>query len=165
MFRISLAVLFLFLGKAWTAPVPAKNKDMEPFDALSHKYIKELVENARKEGRQNIDGSDSKENQIPTGTILVYVTSDKQYGKLMIVEYGTDLKIKWVTYHKDGGVATKGENRIVKGTWWCDLDTVLEGDRNSRLKGGDFWWQLKTKTSRSIEFRNGALFAVYSSEK
>jgi hypothetical protein len=129
------------------------------FDTITLAQIKKSVDNARKAGETRIDGSDNKNNRIPTGTILCYVTSDNRFGKLEVLEYGYNLAIKWVTYAKDGGVLSEGDRLVVRGTWPCDLDYGVEGNKGKSKP--DFWWEQVDGTVRYLAFRNGAVFTVY----
>jgi hypothetical protein len=47
-----------------------------------------------------INGSKSRANRIPTGTVVAAVTNDGRYCKFRIDEYGYELKITYVTYKK-----------------------------------------------------------------
>lgn len=160
MFRVSNLVVLLTLVACWTASGHEKAVGDKTFDGISHNQIKDLVEKAKKNERTSLDGSDTKDNRIPQGTILCYVTSDKRYGKLKVVEYGYNLKLKWVTYAQDGSVSSKGDGLVIRGTYTCDLDKGVEGDKDTKLKD-DFWWQQKSKTVRSLTFQNGAVCFVY----
>jgi OOP family OmpA-OmpF porin len=164
MVRMSGVAILLTLVAGWAASGQEKAKGDKPFDDLSHQQIKELLGKARTDAKDSLDGSNTKDNQIPQGTILCYVTSDKQYGKLQVVEYGHDLKLKWVTYAEDGSVSSKGDSLVIRRTWTCDLDKGVEGGED-RSKEEDFWWRHKTKTARSLVFRNGAVLVVYPNEK
>jgi hypothetical protein len=131
------------------------------FNDMTPKQIKALVDNGKTTPK--IDGSDNKNNQLPAGTILLYVTDEKRYGKLQILEYGYDLTIRWVTYDKDGGVFAKGDRLIVKGTWTYDLDYGVEGDGGGSK--ADFWWEQVDRTNRFWVGTNGAVFLVYVPKK
>jgi hypothetical protein len=110
-------------------------------------------------GRSQIDGSDNASNEIPPGTILVYVTSDFRFGKLKVQEYGYNLLIKWVTYDDDGSVFSSGQRFLIRGTYFYDLDFGREV--NSQDSEADFWWEQVDNTTRYWVAANGALFAVY----
>jgi hypothetical protein len=137
------------------------SKADKAFEAITAKQIKDLIANGH--GMTKINGSENKDNQIPQGTILVYVTNEKRYGKLKILEYGYNLTIKWVTYDKDGGVFSKGDHLIVKGTWSYDLDYGVEGGKGKSKV--DFWWEQVDKTERFWTAKNGAAFALYEEKK
>jgi len=49
---------------------------------------------------QKIDGSDAPYNNIPQGTVVAYRTSAGRLGKFVVVSYGYNLTIRWVTYEK-----------------------------------------------------------------
>jgi hypothetical protein len=161
----NVLAIVLFLVAASCAE-PFKNdptKGDQPFDGLTFKQIKGLVEKAQKDKETKIDGSDNKNNQIPQGTILCYVTNDGRYGKLKVLEYGYNLAVKWVTYDKEGRVFSKGDRLVVKGTWQYDLDYGVEGDKGK--SNVDFWWEQVDKTVRHLVFRNGAVLTAYREKK
>jgi hypothetical protein len=142
-------------------PKGAAPKADKAFDDITQRQIKKLIGNG--EGMTKIEGSDNKDNKIPQGTILLYVTNENRYGKLKILEYGYNLTIRWVTYDNDGGVFAKGDRLVVKGTWNYDLDYGVEGDEGkSRV---DFWWEQVDETNRFWIGQNGAAFLVYEPKK
>lgn len=153
---VTLVARSIAVGQGWAL-------GDKSFDDITHKQIKTLVENAKIDPTLRLDGSDSKDNQIPAGTILVYVTSDNRFGKLRVVECGYDLKVNWVTYAKDGGEFSRGDALVVRGTWTCDLDQGREG-REGTEQQDDFWWQQQTDVIRFLRFCNGATFVVFPNE-
>src|SRR5262245_22295479 len=138
-------------------------KGDKSFDDVTLKQIKEAVDAAKKEKREKIDGSDTKDNEMPKGTILCFVTDQKRYGKLKVLEYGYDLTIKWVTYDEKGNVFSKGDKLVVRGTWGCDLDYGVEGDEGKSPT--DFWWEQRDKKRRYITSQRGAVLTVYQAKK
>ena len=133
----------------------------KPFDDITPRQIKELVDEGKTMAK--LDGSDNKDNKIRPGTILIYVTNEKRYGKLKILEYGYNLTIQWVTYDKDGNVFSKRDHAVVKGTWEYDLDYGVEGDKGKSKV--DFWWEQVDETNRFWIGQNGAAFLVYEPKK
>src|SRR5262249_28665759 len=128
--QMNALAIVLFLAVALYDELPKDpTKGDQPFDGLTFKQIKELVDRAKKDKETKIDGSDNNHNQIPQGTILCYVTDDGRYGKLKVLEYGYNLAVKWVTYDKEGGVFSNGDRLVVRGTWEYDLDYGVEGDK------------------------------------
>ncbi len=121
------------------------------FDTITLSDIKKTVLSA-----DRINGSDSPSNRIPAGTILLYQTSDRRYGKLEVVSYGSNLTLKWVTYNADGTVYSNGNNLLIRATWECDLDLGIEGGTLA-----DFWWEHVTSTARYVQPINGAIFSVF----
>ncbi len=107
---------------------------------------------------EKIDGSNNNNNQIPSGTIILYKTDEKRYGKLEVLTYGYNLRIKWVTYDYNGSVFSSGDDLLVKGTWTYDLDYGKEGKYSQSMP--DIWWQQVDKTERYIRLRNGAKIKV-----
>ncbi|HRD79201.1 MAG TPA: DUF6345 domain-containing protein [Saprospiraceae bacterium] len=128
------------------------------FNGLS---IVEIMGAASSMSNADINGNNNSTNQIPTGTILIYLTNEGRFGKMFIQEYGYNLKIAWKTYDKGlsgimGNIYSSGTNLVIKGTWACDLDKGME-TQNSK----DFWWQQTTDVLRVFNTQNGARFKVY----
>ena len=155
----ALAIVVFLAAALYAEPPKDPTKGDQPFNGLTFKQIKELVDRAKKDKETKIDGSDNNHNQIPQGTILCYVTDDGRYGKLKVLEYGYNLAVKWVTYDKEGGVFSNGDRLVVRGTWEYDLDYGVEGGKG-RSKV-DFWWEQVNRTVRCLVFRNGAVLTVY----
>jgi hypothetical protein len=137
-------------------------KDDKVFDDITPKQIKELVQQGQP--MTKINGSNSKDNTIPQGTILLFVTNEKRYGKLKILKYGYNLTIRWVTYDKDGNVfsSSKRDHAVVKGTWEYDLDYGVEGNKGKSKV--DFWWEQVDKKHRFLTAKNGAAFVFYRNQ-
>lgn len=98
-------------------------------------------------------------NLLPEGTIVTYTTSMGNYGKMVIVEYGYDLWIKWVTYNGSGDVHSSGSYLKIRGTARCDLDAGIEGGFPS---DDDFFWSIQSGTQRTLQPQNGASFAIWN---
>ncbi len=127
--------------------------DDDEFDAISLTEIK-----SADLSRDKINASNNETNQIPDGTILVYETSEGRFGKLRITNYGPNLTLKWRNFNPDGSVESDGENLVIKGTWFCDLDLGEEGAPST---SDDFHWELVTDVERYFAPRNGARFAIF----
>jgi hypothetical protein len=65
------------------------------FDSLTYSNLEHLQYSAGK-----IDGSDAAYNNIPRGTVVAYKTSQGRLGKFVVVSYGYNLTIRWVTYER-----------------------------------------------------------------
>jgi hypothetical protein len=140
---------------SWTSLVQA-DELRDAFDRISFMLLQGEIDKAKVDPRSEIDGSDTPENQLPAGTILVYRTSDGNYGKLQVIEYGYNLVVRWQTYKPNGQKLRGGDRMLVKGTWTYDLDFGTEGKHPK--SPADFWWQQKTNVSRAWTFRGGAIF-------
>jgi len=106
-----------------------------------------------------INGSVNESNQIPTGTILVYQTSEGRFGKLKILKYDEYLLLKWLTYQSMDTTYNAGDSLLVKATCSYDLDTgnqVLYNDETS-----DFSWQYVSSSERYLTPLHNARFAIY----
>jgi hypothetical protein len=104
-----------------------------------------------------IDGSDAT-NDLPDGTIVVYLTNEGRYGKLQVITWGYNLTIKWVTYDFDYSIYSSGDSLEISGTWSCDLDAGLEVTSSPER---DFFWEQVSGTERYLTPQNGAEFALY----
>ncbi len=105
-----------------------------------------------------INGSANAHNQIPVGTVLTYKTSTGNLGKLQIVKYGYNLRIRWVTYKSGGGVLSSGKHLLIRGTFTYDLDHGAQTGPGA--PASDFWWEQETSKIRYIVAMNGATFAI-----
>jgi hypothetical protein len=132
-------------------PEPPKK---DPFDRLTLDQVKRLVAG---KAAAKIDGSDGRTNQVPAGTVLVYRTKMGRYGKCKVVKYGYNLELKWLTYDGNGKVFSKGNKLVVRGTFSCDLD----GGKEARGGGGDFWWEQVSRQKRFLVPRGRAVVVVY----
>ncbi|UCG48779.1 MAG: hypothetical protein JSU94_03175 [Phycisphaerales bacterium] len=170
-----------FLADSWarsncSSPEWCERSDMD-FDSnvladdlkvLSENWLKEGLRykdlDARKiasmRGRMtsdHIDGSDS--NELGSGTFLIYVTDEGRYGKFVVRSFdkanGYRLTIDWITYNADGSIYSAGDELVIRGTYFCDLDEGLEV-----TTGSDFHWSMATTTTRSLNPRNGAKFKL-----
>ena len=122
------------------------------FNHISHDYIKtqELSSN-------HIDGSNNTNNQLSTGSIILYKTSENRYGKFRVVLYGYNLVIQWVTYNANGTVHSSGNYLTIRGTFNANLDLGSEANNNNNA---DFQWLMHTSILRSLVPINGAQFKV-----
>src|SRR5690348_1082928 len=107
-----------------------------------------------------INGSSDARNQIPTGTVLVYKPSAGNLGKMQILRYGYNLRVRWVTYRRDGTVLSSGKNLLIRGTYNYDLDYGIETNQNDPT--ADLWWEQATNRLRYLVAMNGASFTIAS---
>jgi hypothetical protein len=157
---MTAAVLLLMLPQ-----VPAwADDDPEPptqFATLSRGRIKALIEANEKKHRTTINGIDGN-NELPNGTIVLYVTNEKNYGKFQVVKHGQDLVISFVTYDDKGAVLTKKDKHVVRSTWQMDLDYGVDGGRGKSRP--DFWWR-RAQNIQDLVAENGAVFLVHKQGK
>ncbi len=140
--RGSLVVVFVLFMSAFSA--------VASFDSIGFADIAAATLSG-----DRIDGSDTVWNQLPTGTIVLYQTSEGRYGKFQVLEYGFNLRIQWVTFRPNETRHSSGE-LVVRGTFSCDLDAGRESSASA-----DFQWRMVSATERYLEPQNGARFAVY----
>ena len=143
-------------GKTGQRPKPSARY---VFGDITPAHIKESFEKNAKKQDARINGSDNESNQIPRGTILLYVTDEGRYGKLQVLEYDYNLTIRWVTYDRDGNVFSRGDRLVVRGTFRYDLDYGVEEDEGKSKR--DFWWEQQTQTIRYLASQNGATFILF----
>ena len=122
----------------------------------SFEYIRYEHIQSRNFSESVINGSNNSSNQIPTGTILLYETSEGRLGKLKIEEYGQNLKLKWVTYDDHGWIYSEGDSLVIRPSWSCDLDLGIETSEDS----SDFFWHHVNSVERDLRPRNGAGFLI-----
>jgi hypothetical protein len=151
-------LLLLPLVPAWA------DDDPEPpsmFAALGRGRIKSLMERNEKNHRTTINGTDGN-NELPNGTIVLYVTNEKNYGKFQVVKHGEDLVLAFVTYDAKGAVLTKEDKHVVRGSWQLDLD--YGGDGGKGKSRPDFWWRCM-RNVRELVSENGAAFLIHKPGK
>jgi hypothetical protein len=129
------------------------------YDSLTVQDIKDILEK-RDKNQDRINGSDDANNQMPPGTVIVYVTSDKNYGKMKILQYGYNLTVGWTTYRPDGSVISNAGKLLIQGTFSYDLDYGVQGGRQGGKFKADFWWEQVDRITRYLMPQNGAMFAL-----
>jgi hypothetical protein len=66
---------------------------LRDFDSLTLQTLKGLDYQS-----ENIRADNDTSNAIPGGSVVAYKTRHGRYGKLLIENYGYDLKVKWFTF-------------------------------------------------------------------
>jgi hypothetical protein len=62
-------------------------------------------------GPTPIPGNNDATNQLVTGDVFAVLTNQGNYAKVLVINYGYNLNIQWVTYAAQQVVLTSGENR------------------------------------------------------
>ena len=122
-----LVILVVSLMVATSTTMVSADKAKDAFDRIGFMLLQGEIDKAKVDPRSEIDGSDTPENQLTPGTILVYRTSDGNYGKLQVIEYGYNLLVRWQTYKPNGQKLKSADRMLIKGTWTYDLDFGTEG--------------------------------------
>lgn len=65
------------------------------FDSLKFAELEHLQYSS-----ERIAAHDESNNDLPKGTVVAYKTSQGRLGKFLVVDYGDDLTIRWITYQK-----------------------------------------------------------------
>jgi hypothetical protein len=154
---LSLWITLATFGHIAKSSQDYTQKDGDIYDSLTVQDIKDILEKWDK-NQDRIDGSDDANNQIPAGTVIVYVTSDKNYGKLKILKYGYNLTVGWTTYSPDGSVVSNAGKLLIQGTCTYDLD--YGGQGKIVMSKVDFWWEQVDHKIRYLVSQNGAMFAL-----
>ncbi|HUI93760.1 MAG TPA: hypothetical protein VLX68_16075 [Chitinivibrionales bacterium] len=103
----------------------------------------------------SLDGSDSVSNQIPTGTVLIYITKTGLYGKLQVLKYGYDLSLRIVTYNANGTVHAQADSVVIGGTTYCNLDSAKQSS------SGGLFWHIHSAVWRSVDMVAPATIRIY----
>jgi len=111
----------------------------------------------------SIPATDASGHLLDVGDVLVYKTNEGRYGKMEIlaIDDATNyqLTVKAVTYDlNDDNTYSSSPNLVIRGTWICDLDTMVEtSDGNI----ADFHWERINATDTKLRPLNTAIFALY----
>ncbi len=100
-----------------------------------------------------INGNNDETNQLRTGTVIYYKTSEGRWGKMRIQQYDANLIIEWMTFNDNGSTYSYGSNLTVRGSYTYDLDLGREGAASN-----DFWWQHQAYIIRNLVPNNNAQF-------
>lgn len=127
------------------------------FDEISFSYIKESEQML---SGDPIAATDASGHLIDDSNVFIYKTTDDRFGKMVIMDIDDDnnkaATIKAITYNNDGTVYSQTESLLIRGTFSCDLDEMVEPTSNAEVK--DFWWRKDNATDTFLEPRNNALF-------
>lgn len=113
-----------FTGSSASAGSSSSNQGSSAFDGLNKKSIAAKLEGLPDQINIPISNNNGIENG--PGTIVLYATSDGNFGKMEILDVdindGYKLTTRYVTYNYDGSVYSQSNNLEVEGTYTCDLD-------------------------------------------
>jgi hypothetical protein len=100
------------------------------------------------------------DNQLTSGSILVFQTSEGRLGKMQV--HGNDffLSVRWVTWSPDGAIHHFIDYYPVYRSGYYDLDDG-KWDDSADHRYSEFYWSLEDQTIRWLEPLNGAAFALY----
>ena len=118
---------------------------------------------AQSMSNSSIPATDASGHLLDVGDVLVYKTNEGRYGKMEIlaIDDATNyqLTVKAVTYDlNDDNSFSASPSLIIRGTWLCDLDTMVEtSDGNI----ADFFWERINATDTKLKPENSAIFTLY----
>ncbi len=126
------------------------NNSSSTFDNIDKKMIGEKLESLADSPIQISNNSGIVNGK---GTIILYATSDGNFGKMQILDIDKEdnykLTVKYVTYNYNGSIHSQSNNLEVPGTYTCDLD---KGNIEDVLRSDeDFWFNKADKTTTSIK--------------
>ncbi len=87
---------------------------------------------------EEIFATPGSDNQLPANTILVFISSEMNYGKLIITENSEPdniLKFIYTLYSPQGDVLIADESVIINPTYTFDFEYFNNSGND------DFWWQ------------------------
>ena len=131
----------------------------DSFDNITYAQIVEVM--SGNTGDTKINGSDNSDNRLQAGSIVFYRTDEGRFGKMVIIEYGYNLLIRWATYNRDATVFARGDRTRLRGTCTFDLDYGVESGRDGGKSKPDIWWEQVNKTVRYLVAKNGAILRPY----
>lgn len=125
--------------------------------------FEEIMSNATSLSNQPIAATSSNGNPLGMADILIYRTNGNRFGKLEIIDFdqanNLDLSFRAVTYNADGSVFNQTDFLVVRGTFFVDLDLMLEEGANPNDR--DFQLRRLNVTDSNIEPRDGAMMSVF----
>jgi len=126
-----------------------ENFEYEKIDGIDLLNLDYLLSN------KEIIAKEPDNNQIKTGSIIIYKTSKRLVGKLQILEYKSTLRFKATTYFRDGSDAYQIVDAItLRPMVSFDLDEIIIS-----IKDRDFSWEF-SGINWKISPKNNATFYV-----
>lgn len=91
--------------------------------------------------------------KLKKGSIIVYKTGTRRYGKLEVLEIGSNLKIRATTYSTSGSIHKSRPRIVVSENKGVDLDLALVNK-----SGMDFQWEKFSDGRKRLQPRDQAIF-------
>lgn len=92
--------------------------------------------------------------------VIIYKTKNQRYGKFKILNFEDEenkrLTIKAITYDNDGSIYNQIDSLKIRGTYTCDLDSMIEGGSQR-----DFHWKRINTTDTKLRPWGDSLFGIY----
>jgi len=105
------------------------NYDYSTIDVLSDNFKSEHILVSNKEG-----------TQLEAGSVILFITTDGDLGKMEIVSVNPDenykISFNYTVYNNDGSVKITKENFGLRGTWVFDFD---KGTDEAASSENDIW--------------------------
>ena len=108
-------------------------------------------------------GPGDPENQLTSGSILIFQTNEGRLGKIQIHGNDVILSLRWQTWSPDGTIYRSSDYFPVYKSGYFDLDDGKVDD-SSDHQYSDFYWSHENQMIRWLEPLNGAAFALYHLE-
>ena len=92
-------------------------------------------------------------NKLKKGSIIGYKTGARRYGKLEVLEIGSNLKIRATTYSSSGSIRKSTAGILIEKNQGCDLDLGI-----MTRSGMDFQWDVFSDSRKRLQPRDQAVF-------
>lgn len=96
------------------------------------------------------------------GDVFIFKAHGGRFGKFRVVSINTaanyELTIAAVIYNNNGSVAEQTESLVIRGTWNCNLEALVEETDPLKM---DFQWGRANATDTYLSPENGAKFMKY----
>lgn len=92
-------------------------------------------------------------SKLKKGSIVVYKTGSRRYGKLEVLEIGSNLKIRATTYASSGSIRKSTPGVLISKNKGCDLDLGI-----MNTSGMDFQWDVFSDSRKRLQPRDQAAF-------
>ena len=108
-------------------------------------------------------GPQDPNNQLTSGSILIFQTNEGRLGKIQIHGNDVILSLRWQTWSPDGTIYRSSDYFPLYKSGYFDLDYGKVDDSPDHRQS-DFYWSDENRTIRWLEPLNGAAFALYHLE-
>ncbi|MEZ5041780.1 MAG: hypothetical protein R2828_17935 [Saprospiraceae bacterium] len=108
-------------------------------------------------------GPEHPDNQLTSGSILIFQTNEMQLGKIQVRGNDFYLSLRWRIWSPDGTIDRSFDYLPFYKSGYYDLDDG-KLDETPDHRYSEFHWSLEDKMIRWLEPVNGATFALYHLE-
>lgn len=134
---------------------PDNTTGLTVYDAITFETIMDQTLNS-----EPINADDNDSNLLTPGAIVLYKTNQGRFGKLLIVEYGYNLTVQYLTYNYDGTIRTSSPDLVIQGTFAVDFDLGTSEPFDSN----DIFWEQETEIERQLTPLDNSSIALFICE-